>query len=86
MADEYLLLKWGTLKGWSLKTPESRAIMQSYIDLGMSLGAMQQNDTPEQKALICKLIDIVDGPITNDWSGEDMPKDTAKKYVLEYRT
>lgn len=86
MADEYLLLKWGTLKGWQVETPECKKILAEYCDLGMSAGAMQQVDTPEHKALICKLIDMIDGPITNDWTGEDMSKEAAKKYVMEYRS
>ncbi|TDR27769.1 hypothetical protein [Aquamicrobium defluvii] len=81
---EYLLLKWGTLKGWNLETDQSRAAAQKYADMGMSMGAMQQRDTPEQKQALCDLIDAIDGEIKNDWSGEAMSKDEAKRYVLEY--
>lgn len=81
---ESLLLKWGTLKGWSLKTEASQAIMQRYFDIGVTLGAMSQRDTPEQKKIICELIEAVDGPISNDWSGEAMTKDQAKEYVMNY--
>lgn len=84
--SEYLLLKWGTLKGWNLETDKSRVAAQKYADFGMSMGAMQQHDTTEQKQALCELIDAVDGPITNDWSGEKMTKDEAKNYVLGYRT
>jgi hypothetical protein len=83
--SEYLLLKWGTLKGWKLENEKTRAIMKRYIDLGMSMGAMTQHDTPEQKNIICELIDTIDGEITNDWSGEKMTKEAAKKYVVEYK-
>lgn len=83
---EYLLLKWGTLKGWNLETDKSREAAQRYADMGMSMGAMQQRDTPEQQQALCDLIDAIDGPITNDWSGEEMSKDEAKRYVLEYRS
>lgn len=81
---ESLSLKWGTLKGWDLKRDESIAILNRYAELGMSFGAMQQNDTPEQKQIICELIDAIDGPIDNDWSGEAMTKAEAKEYVLNY--
>lgn len=81
---ESLLLKWGTLKGWKLERDETKKIMQRYADLGMSMGAMQQRDTPEHKAIICELIDAIDGEIQNDWSGEKLTKDKAKKYVMEY--
>ena len=84
--SEYLLLKWGTLKGWKLETDKSRDAAQKYADMGMSLCAMQQHDGPEQKLALCDLIDAIDGKITNDWSGDVMTKDEAKKYVMEYRT
>jgi hypothetical protein len=87
MADqsESLLLKWGTLKGWDLKTEASRAAAQKYFDIGEhSFSVMMQRDTPEQKQALCELIDAIAGPITNDWSGESMTKDEAKRYVMEY--
>lgn len=83
--SEHLLLKWGTLKGWRIESVESRAAAQRYVDAGtVSAGAMAQRDTPGQKAALCDLIEAIDGPITNDWSGEEMTKDEAKRYVLEY--
>lgn len=85
MSGEYLLLKWGTLKGWNLESDASFAAAQRYMDGGVSMSAMAQRDTPEQKQALCDLIDAIDGPITNDWSGEDLSKEDAKKYVLEYR-
>lgn len=85
---ERLGLKWGTLKAWSLKTDASREALKAYWDAGdMSAGAMQQHDTPEQKKAICAIIDAVSasgGQIYNDWSGEDLTADEAKKYVMEY--
>ncbi len=84
-AREWLLLKWGTLKGWKLATEKSREAMRKYHDFGVSLSAMTQHDCPEQKQALCDLIDAIDGPIENDWSGEVMSKEEAKKYVLEYR-
>ena len=86
MSEEYLLLKWGTLKGWNVKSDACLAALKAYDDGGdVSFGAMQQRDTPAQKQAICDLIDAIDGTITNDWSGEDMTKDEAKQYVMEYR-
>ena len=85
MAEE-LLLKWGTLKGWSnIESARSLGILKLYHELGAAASAMAQHDTPEQKQLICDLIDSVDGEIQNDWSGDIMSKDEAKKYVMEYR-
>ena len=82
--SEYLLLKWGTLKGWELETDKSREAAQRYFDSGVSLSAMAQKDSPDQKQALCDLIEAIDGPITNDWSGEDMSKDEAKAYVMEF--
>lgn len=84
VGTESLTLKWGTLKGWKLESEAAQAIMQQYIDLGSAVSAMQQRDTPEQKQLICDLIDAVDGEIHDDWNGGTMTKDEAKKYVMEY--
>lgn len=82
---EHLLLKWGTLKGWLVKSDSSKAALERYSADGMAWGAMQQRDTPDQTQALCDLIDAIDGPITNDWSGETMTKDEAKKYVTQYR-
>jgi hypothetical protein len=81
---EHLMLKWGTLKGWNIKSNATFEILKRYAEAGMSASAMMQKDTLEQKQALCDLIDAIDGPITNDWSGEDMTKDQAKKYVMEY--
>lgn len=81
---EHLLLKWGSVKGWSDLTDASVAILQRWSDLGYSMSAAMQHDTPEQKTILCELIDQLDGTIRNDWSGEDMTKDAAKAYVMEY--
>lgn len=84
---DYLLLKWGTLKGWNFEnSPEAFEAFKEYVELGASMSAMMQNDSPKQKELICKIIDTVNGPIQNDWTGETYTdKEEAKKYVLEYR-
>jgi hypothetical protein len=82
---EHLLLKWGTLKGWNLGENEAaKTAFRKYHDAPVSMGCMSQHDTPEQKQAICEMIDAIDGEIQNDWTGEVMTKDEAKKYVLEY--
>jgi hypothetical protein len=58
--------------------------VREYMALGDNVSAMEQMDTPEQKKLLCDLIDAVDGPIRNDWSGDLMSKEEAKKYIMEY--
>jgi hypothetical protein len=80
-----LYLKWGTLKGWDLKSDAAVAAGKAYAECGKhSASAMLQHDTPEQVDLLCKLIDAIDGTIINDWSGEKMTAEQAKEYVREY--
>lgn len=83
--EDRLKLKWGTLKGWDLKSEKAVAAAQKYADFGISLSAMAQQDSTEQKHALCDLIDAIDGEIQNDWSGEIMTKDEAKSYVMNYR-
>lgn len=45
---------------------------------------MMQHDSPEQKKLLCKMIDEVNGYIQLDWTGEIIDKEVAKKYIMEY--
>lgn len=85
MSDQ-LLLKWGTLKAWRFESERGQELLREYHEIGSALGAMQQRDTPRQKEIICELIDICDGPVSNDWSGEDYTNDreAAKEYVMTY--
>lgn len=86
--SDYLLLKWGTLKAWNFEnSPKAFEALKKYGEIGSSLSAMAQRDTDEQKKLICEMIDNVNGPVQNDWSGEVYEDlSDAKKYVLEYRS
>ena len=86
MDKESLTLKWGTLKGWDFHNEKGQELLREYFELGASMGAAQQKDTPRQKEIICELIDECNGEIWNDWEGKKMSKAEAKKYVLEYRT
>ena len=83
--SEHLLLKWGTLKGWKVESEAAKAALEKYHSEPVSWGCAQQRDTADQKQAICDLIDAIDGEIQNDWTGEMMTKDEAKKYVREYR-
>lgn len=81
---ERLTLKWGTLKGWDLEKDSSQDILRRYVNLGYSPSALFQRDTPEQKQLLCDLIDAVDGEIWADWDGKVMTPAEAKEYVTTY--
>ena len=82
---DQLTLKWGTLKAWRITSEEGKNLLKRYGELGYSYSAMMQRDTPEQKEILCKLIDLVLGEIYLDWDGKYVSKEEAKKYVLEYK-
>jgi hypothetical protein len=84
--DDYLTLKWGTLKAWNVTSEKGREALKRYIDIGASASAMAQSDTPEQKELICQMIDECLDPqgIYLDWDGKYVSKDEAKEYVRNY--
>lgn len=89
VVQEELTLKWGTLKGWHFDKTNERAmaLLKEYHDLGASMGAMTQHDTPRQKEIICELIDAGNfETVYLDWDGKDVSKADAKKYVMEYGT
>ena len=84
MDKDSLTLKWGTLKGWHFHSARGKELLQEYVELGASMGAAQQKDTPRQKEIICELVDECNGEIWNDWEGKKMSKEEAKRYVLDY--
>jgi len=82
---EHLLFKWGSLKGWCVReSGPAWEPLKRWFEAGVSMSAAAQHDTADQKQALCDLIDAIDGKISNDWTGENMTKDEAKKYVMEY--
>jgi hypothetical protein len=81
---DFITLKWGTLKAWRITTTKGKELLAKYGEMGMSFSAMQQHDTPEQKQLLCELIDTVPGEIYLDLDGVSVSKEDAKKYIMEY--
>lgn len=81
---ESLLLKWGTIKGWDSLSERSQEIARRYFADGVSMSCAADKPDEARKNILCELIDQLDGEIQNDWSGEIMSKDEAKKYVMEY--
>ena len=61
MAAEYLLLKWGTLKGWKVESEACLAALRKYHDGSASMSAAMQRDSAGQKQALCELIDAIDG-------------------------
>ncbi len=84
--ENYLTLKWGTLKSWDFSnSKKGKKLLKEYYEIGSSVSAMAQKDTQRQKEIICELIDLCDSDtIYLDWDGKDVNKDEAKKYVLNY--
>ena len=82
--NDYLHLKWGTLKGWCFKnSPEAFEAFKEYVSLGASYSAMEDNE--RQKELILIMIDKVNGPVSNDW--DDITYENlqdAKDYIINY--
>lgn len=89
MSEQYLLLKWGTLKGWDVTGNEkAKAALREFHEDPVPLSVMAHRPTDRQKIALCAAIDAVaesGGEVQNDWSGENMTPDEAKAYVMEYR-
>ena len=84
-SKEHLTLKWGTLKAWHFESEQAKELLRRYDDIGSSMSAIMQHDTPEQKQIICDLIDIGDfETVYLDWDDKEVSKDEAKQYVLNY--
>jgi len=82
----YLTLKWGTLKSWHFDSEKGKSLCKEYVEIGSSYSAMAQKDTPRQTEIICELIDECDGDtIFLEWDGNDVSKQEAKEYVMNYR-
>lgn len=82
---DHISLKWGTLKSWKVSGDECMDILKKWAAIGYSHSAMTQNDTPEQKQLICDLIDKANiETVYLDWDNIDVSKEDAKKYVMNY--
>src|SRR5262245_5361682 len=82
---DYLTLKWGTLKGYNFHGDKAKKLLEEYYEIGSSMSAMTQRDTPRQKEIICELIDIGNFKTVHlSWDGVDVSKAKAKKYVINY--
>lgn len=87
MSDEHVTLKWGSLKSWRFRPDNEKAIelLTKWYELGVSMSAAMHRDTPEQKEIVCELIDLGDfDTVYLDWDDKEVSKDEAKEYVLNY--
>lgn len=78
-----LILKWGTVKGWSLEDETAKSALQRWANYGVSASAVAQKDTPEQKQALLEAIDHMD-EIYFDWEDKLISKEEAKSYILNY--
>jgi hypothetical protein len=83
---DYILLKWGSLKGWEMNSEKGKQLGDEYLKHGRSMSAMAQKDDPRQKEIILEMIDECDGSIQNDWDGNHYTKQQAKDYITGYDT
>ena len=82
--DDYILLKWGSLKGWDLHSAKGKNLSDDYINNGRSMSAMLQKDNPRQKEIILEMIEECNGTIQNDWDGNFYTKEQARDYITSY--
>lgn len=82
-----LTLKWGTLKGWDLKSKPALDALDALFQAGnRCMSAAMQRDTDEEKELLCILIDAIDNPqVYLDWDGKYVSREAAKAYVRGYK-
>lgn len=85
MEQDHLVLKWGTLKSWNFHSEKAKSLLKEYHEIGSTISAIMQKDTPRQKEIICALIDEGNfEKVLLDWEGKDVSKEEAKKYVMGY--
>lgn len=86
MSDDYLALKWGTIKEVHYPSEPVRLALERYHAAGpRSMSAALQEDSPAQKEALCDLIAAVaevGGTIKDEWTGKLMTADEAERYVL----
>lgn len=82
--EDYIVLKWGTLKDFRIGSQDGEKLIEKYRSLGTS-SAMTQSYSEEQKEIICRIIDACNANrILLDWNGKYVSKHEAKKYVMNY--
>ena len=83
MEEEYISLKWGSLKAWDLHSDKCMELLKLYFNYGVSASAMLHHDSLEQKEILCSLIDECNAEQVHlDWDGKFVSKDEAKEYVM----
>lgn len=84
MSEAYISLKWGTINGWKNISEDIVTLLEEYWKDGRPFGSMSDRPNEERRLILCKIIDAFDGELQNDWTGKNMTKEEAKKYIMEY--
>jgi hypothetical protein len=74
--NEYLSLKWGTIKSYDHLTEKSQDIVKRYFT--------GNKPNADRCDILIELIDQFNGEIWDDWKDVFMTKDEAKHYIREY--
>lgn len=82
--NDFITLKWGTIKSYKLENPALDPLIAEYDRIGSSLSAMTQRDTVLQKEIICEMLAIIGKPVYLEWDGEYVSVEEAQKYVMGY--
>lgn len=85
-SKDSITLKWGSLKSWNINNNRAAYdALEKWHQLGTCASAALHEDTPEQKELVCLIIDLANcNQIYLSWEGKYVSKEEAKKYVMEY--
>jgi hypothetical protein len=86
MEKDYVTLKWGTVKSCSIRNEQTWELMQAYLNQGSNVSAMLHEDTPEQKELLCRVLESIGEPVFLEWDGRYVSVEEAKNYILTYGT
>jgi hypothetical protein len=81
---DYVTLKWGTVKSYNIQNEETWVLMEKYLEAGVSMSAMAQRDTDEQKELLCQVLESIGEPVYLEWDGEYVSVEEAKEYIRNY--
>jgi phosphosulfolactate synthase (CoM biosynthesis protein A) len=83
--QDYILLKFGNIKEIIIHSKRGKQLVKQYNKTLKAGGLIMQDNTNEQKELICKIIDEANVErVYNDWANRSMSKERAKRYIIKY--
>jgi hypothetical protein len=84
--NDYVTLKWGTIKSYKIKDPDTFKLVEEFFSDGMSLSAAADKPNDSRKTILCQIIERIGEPVYLDWDAKYVSVEEAKKYVMEYET